>query len=159
MNSFKPLRVITFLALAGVLAASAQAGKRVYKWVDEKGVVHYTEQPPTTTKSEALDVRQGYSAASKEPADEADLTAEQKAAAVATETCEKARANLKTVNSEGDVVRKDEYGESHIMTAEERNIEKTRAEAAIKRHCKSTPEANAAAGAATPANAAATPAP
>ncbi len=30
-----------------LLLVAASAGAQVYKWVDEKGVVHYTDQPPT----------------------------------------------------------------------------------------------------------------
>ena len=38
---------ILILLLSMVLASSAVAKDEVYKWVDEKGVVHYTDKPPT----------------------------------------------------------------------------------------------------------------
>jgi hypothetical protein len=35
------------LLLAAIFVATAPAYAEVYKWVDEKGVVHYTDKPPT----------------------------------------------------------------------------------------------------------------
>ena len=38
---------ILILLLSLVLASAAVAKDEVYKWVDDKGVVHYTDKPPT----------------------------------------------------------------------------------------------------------------
>ncbi len=39
-------RLAACVALAGLLAAGPVAAARLYKWVDEKGEVHYTDTPP-----------------------------------------------------------------------------------------------------------------
>lgn len=44
------------LALA-VLATSAQAGSKFYKWPDAQGVTHYTAEPPPNTVKGASEVR------------------------------------------------------------------------------------------------------
>lgn len=42
-------RLAACLALTGLLAAEPAAAARLYKWVDEKGEVHYTDTPPPET--------------------------------------------------------------------------------------------------------------
>lgn len=50
------LRPLVFLPCFGLLllALSAQAQDSLYKWVDEKGVVHYSDTPPPGKASEKL---------------------------------------------------------------------------------------------------------
>lgn len=56
--------------LAAVLfLACADAGAALYKWVDEKGVTHYTEQPPPDRKSTRIEIRSDGPAAAPEKAD------------------------------------------------------------------------------------------
>jgi hypothetical protein len=57
---------LIFSALLG-LAASAFAGT-VYKWVDEKGVVHYSDQPHPDAQTIDVKSAQTYSAPSSTPA-------------------------------------------------------------------------------------------
>ena len=40
------------LALAALLAAMPAAAQTMYKWVDEKGVTHFSQEPPTDAKAE-----------------------------------------------------------------------------------------------------------
>ncbi len=47
-------RALLGLALAAMIPAAAAA---MYKWVDEKGVTHYTEEPPPDRKSTRVDIR------------------------------------------------------------------------------------------------------
>jgi hypothetical protein len=45
--------LVLALALAGGFAAAADSGRKLYKWVDEKGVVHYGDSiPPKYAKQE-----------------------------------------------------------------------------------------------------------
>ena len=48
MNSVYGRKVLTAILIIGLLASSASvyAQQKVYKWVDEEGVVHYSEEPP-----------------------------------------------------------------------------------------------------------------
>ena len=48
-------RLILFFASAVLFLAPARASAQVYKWVDEKGVVNYSSQPPTEQKATLLD--------------------------------------------------------------------------------------------------------
>ena len=41
------------LALAAALAVFPAAAQTMYKWVDEKGVTHFSQEPPPDAKSEA----------------------------------------------------------------------------------------------------------
>lgn len=47
------------IALAAVGSALAQTASSatIYKWVDEKGVTHYSESPPPKTKSKPIEVQ------------------------------------------------------------------------------------------------------
>ena len=48
MNGFYCKESLTAILIIGLLASSASvsAQQKVYKWVDEEGVVHYSEEPP-----------------------------------------------------------------------------------------------------------------
>jgi hypothetical protein len=48
-------RLILFFASAVLFLAPALASAQVYKWVDEKGVVNYSSQPPIERKATLLD--------------------------------------------------------------------------------------------------------
>lgn len=47
-------RKILVLVLLFLVVASLAAG--IYKWVDEKGVTHYSDAPPSTRKARELDI-------------------------------------------------------------------------------------------------------
>jgi len=49
------VRFVRSSALVIVLLAPAPSGAQVYKWVDDKGVVNYSSQPPADRKSALLD--------------------------------------------------------------------------------------------------------
>ncbi|MBK6290034.1 MAG: DUF4124 domain-containing protein [Gammaproteobacteria bacterium] len=73
-NTLFPLIAATLCAAAMTL--TVHAGEKVYKWTDAEGVVHYGQQPPTETQSEAIKVQKGYSTAAEQ--DPAELSEEQK---------------------------------------------------------------------------------
>lgn len=50
------MRTLAILVACIGLAASAFAGT-MYKWKDEKGVTHFSEDPPPSGKAEMIDVR------------------------------------------------------------------------------------------------------
>ena len=55
-----PRTLMIVLALCAV-SLNAQA-ERVYKWVDENGTVHYSQQPPPGHESTEMEVRDGHTA-------------------------------------------------------------------------------------------------
>jgi Domain of unknown function (DUF4124) len=106
------------LLFLGALAFAAHAHAELYKWTDAQGKVHYTDQPPTlnshtvkhstagqaetTSKAtQSLDAKdQAYQKRRKEAEDaraKADKEAEK--SRIARENCEKARANLSTLQN------------------------------------------------------------
>jgi hypothetical protein len=124
-------RNLAKLAAATLLATctmqGAAAAEQVYKWEDPDGTVHYGQQPPPKGSSQTIEVRKQSPAA--EPA---AATAEQSEAA---EACRRATENFETLSSEGEIRRKDEYGEIHAMSAEEKTAEGERAKTAMERFC------------------------
>jgi hypothetical protein len=46
MSASKGWRVLVFGIVLTILSASVSAQTKVYKWVDENGVVHFSEEPP-----------------------------------------------------------------------------------------------------------------
>lgn len=119
-----------FLALAG---AATAAPEKVYKWTDEKGVVHYGQQPPSEAKAEAISVRKGYTAPE---ADAAPPTEAERKAAEEAEFCRVATHNFQALSGDGDVKRRDEYGVERILTPEEKAAERDRAQKAMDAYCK-----------------------
>lgn len=53
------IRVFCFLAVLGSLGFSAMAAE-LYKWVDENGVVHYSQTPPENTQTSEVEVQEQY---------------------------------------------------------------------------------------------------
>jgi len=56
------MRYVTFylaimLAVFVFTATDAKAADEVYRWVDENGDVHFSDQPPKQVKSEVIDIR------------------------------------------------------------------------------------------------------
>lgn len=157
MHKQRFLRSAALATLIGLAASGTHAVERVYKWVDADGVVHYGQQPPAEAKAEAIKVQKGFSVA--DPDAEVPLTDEQKKQAADAETCRVATENFKMLSGDSDVKRTDEYGEAHILSAEEKESERTRAQAAMERYCKPADPNAAAAEPAAPAEPAATPSP
>jgi hypothetical protein len=64
-SSFIPLLTLLLLAVAAMPAAA-----RVYKWVDEEGVTHYSQHPPPAGEATELELRATPSALTPEQAKE-----------------------------------------------------------------------------------------
>ena len=62
---------ISFWAYAFAAAALAPvaSGAEVYKWVDEKGVTHYSESPPDTGQAKRVDIAPSPPSATRPPVD------------------------------------------------------------------------------------------
>jgi hypothetical protein len=63
------MRLLACFLMLAVAALSAPAAAEVYKWVDEKGRVHYGDRPPTVQAPEVLEDVQTYDAGTPAPAD------------------------------------------------------------------------------------------
>jgi hypothetical protein len=128
-------RALVCLALALALPAAAQ----MYKWVDEKGVTHYTETPPPDRKSTKVEIRPSPPAARASDASESwkerDLEfrtrrvekeeekerAERNAAA-RKDRCRRSREALDDLQNRAAIYRLDDRGERVYLE----DIERTR---------------------------------
>lgn len=61
-------RIACLLALLGGLSFAAM-GTELYKWVDENGVVHYSQMPPENTQPAEVEVQETYPDAQAPQAD------------------------------------------------------------------------------------------
>lgn len=140
------------LALACALAFSTGAVAQLYKWVDKDGRVTYSDQPPPAQQSKQITVDTGQSAGPQRSALERDKEldksrqdakdkaklAEQAAekAKVDRENCVKARAYLKTVTDGGRIATYDEKGERVLLSDEQIEAERVKAQKAVDESCK-----------------------
>jgi hypothetical protein len=130
----------TFLTLfaAAILALALPAVAEMYRWVDENGRVHYSDQPPPATRQQQQDMKTkirskpGSATANANPSyveKEADFrkrqvekaekeAADQKAqqqAADKQQNCHRARQHLATMQAGGRVARSTPEGEREFL--------------------------------------------
>lgn len=136
--------ILTFSGI--VLAPTASAGK-IYKWTDEKGQVHFGSQPPSQTKAELVkktldtpsegdtkaDAQNASNPTSKTKSSEAVSSA---APSLKDKgRCELARANLESLKTFRRIRVKQDNGEYHDLSAEEKQQQIKESELAIKQAC------------------------
>jgi 23S rRNA pseudoU1915 N3-methylase RlmH len=151
------------MILASCALALVAVGATIYKWVDEKGVTHYSETPPPGQKSQEIEVRPvpradaESASASRKSWQERDvefqkryaerLEAEKKETqvkeitrrldALAIRQCARAREDLEILKNAARVYKHDEKGEGHYMDAAERAREIKAVEEEIRSVCPS----------------------
>ncbi len=124
--------LLVFATVAAFAGNPAAADQTVYKWKDSSGNLHYTQQPPVGIASEAISVKEGYSTrddAAREPTPEERLAAEK------AELCRVATKNFEMLSGPGAVKRRDEYGQDHTLSEEEKSAERDRAKAGMDLNC------------------------
>lgn len=153
----KTIALASLLALAlGVPAAEAA---KFYKWTDDKGVTHYTvEPPPAGAKSSQVRIKTSSVTDAEEPAaapaasgkkalptptaqpaktaaanKEKDATTDK--AGKYAEKCTKLRADLKTIEDFARIRTVDEKGEQRTLTDEEKSDRKDDLQRQIKAYC------------------------
>ena len=149
-------RLPTFLRLAacGVFAfavAHVATAQQVYRWVDDKGVVHYADTPPPekkgvqrvnvrTSGAATLTSEEVAAAAEAEKANPENVNAakQTEAAAKREQNCKTARTNLLALNS-GNEVTGDFDGMRRPLTPEERQAQFEKNQRIVERDC--APEA------------------
>lgn len=105
-------RICSMLLAFGVALAMAQsASAQVYRWVDDEGKVHFTDQPPPGEDVERVDVKTSKSSVSGE------------------EVAEQRRAQLEALQSEREAREK-----ARADAASERRERKEKCEAARERY-------------------------
>ncbi len=144
------------LGLGCLLSLPASAGQ-VYKWTDENGQTHYSENPPPSSakQSSTLQVKTKLPEGTAEAMEarnkalaEREKAAKDKAKAAAANTpagakaqnaerCQQLKNNLKTLTDYGRVRISDEKGENRVMSDEEKQQKMAETQKQIKEDCAS----------------------
>ena len=144
-----------------VLFSSQLAAQKVYKWVDEKGQIHYSSKKPVDQEAETVKIKKGPKAPVKPVAGDGDKDEKKADAIAATEIseadskaraaaaadlakadkvnnkkrCDLAKQNAAALNATVRVTRTNAAGETVRMSDDERISALQRAQQAIKESC------------------------
>ncbi|MFN7552889.1 MAG: DUF4124 domain-containing protein [Pseudomonadota bacterium] len=134
----RPIVVCTALALL-VMAGSAWP-QQFYKWKDADGVTHYTTTPPPEgTRSDRVAVNPEpppVAAAAAEPGSDVDAGMDAAAVMQRGAACDKARANLATLQNNPFVsIDKDGDGTGEMLTVEEHEAQLAIAREQVRTLC------------------------
>ncbi|WP_020410248.1 DUF4124 domain-containing protein [Hahella ganghwensis] len=124
---------ISALVLLGMCLPAYSAG--VYKWTDENGVIHYSDQKPGDKSTTQLNVQTGKSSGTRQSVEQQaqqlneqqeldrikQQQAEEQAAAdkIQEERCHAAKTNMETLTKRARIRIKEEGGEERYLTPEE----------------------------------------
>lgn len=132
------------LSLACYLLITSQAhsaADKVYKWTDEKGLMHYSERPPLGTQTELVrpDISHSepvnYETATPEKEKEVKKASNDKNALKDPERCDAARKNLDMLNTYTRIKVKGDDGEYRFLTPDEKQQQANEASKAIEESC------------------------
>lgn len=136
------------LCIASLLLTSHSFAAKVYKWVDENGVTHFSEHPPKNTQTTVIKPKTGHSEPVKyestAPANDTEATAaaaqqqadEDLAQALKDPTrCAAARKNMETLQNFGRVKVKGEDGSFYYLTPDEQQERIQSTQQAIDESC------------------------
>ena len=155
---------LSVLVLASALVVTPALGQQatVYKWVDDQGVPHYSDQPPVNATSEALPIRYRRTDKSAvqartradEPQDaanppegqqDADDTADDATDAATTDreknlaqraaTCKKAQERVANYNQAQKLYKPGPNGDRIYLTDEELDAERADAQRVMEEWC------------------------
>ena len=113
------IRFAAALSLSVLLLSGVQAGERTYRWVDDKGRVHYSDVP--REKSERVEIKPGSSIQAA-PKDSPDAFAAKQL------ECQRKKDQLAVYSSSAEINETDGLGRSRTYSAEEKAqlVERTR---------------------------------
>ncbi len=142
-------RSLIIAGIATILMASSAFAKDYYKWVDDKGITQYAEQPPLGVKAEKVSTYGGSSTAydpnaavanteegkqeaahKKELEDQAKQLEKQE-----QEKCDKITDQVKTMKERGRIRMKDKDGNERVLTPEEQAAKIAELEKYLKDTC------------------------
>jgi hypothetical protein len=125
--------------LIGMLIGSPAMATKVYKWVDEDGVVNFSEHPPKNTATTLIKPKTGHSepvtyATPGQAAPQAEVDTGQQSRKD-PERCEISRKNLEVLRSFGRVRVPNEDGSFHYLTEQEQQERLQTTQKAIEESC------------------------
>lgn len=155
-----PRPTIALAAALLVLASLPTAADEIYRWVDENGVVNYTQQKPRDTESETIVTNSGAARKVSQPAPTPapssvatgeNLSAEQEKmleglraaeqarqdeiAQIKADNCQQSRDILSRLTLKNRIRVKDANGDSSVMPEDERQQRIGEAQENIVRYC------------------------
>jgi hypothetical protein len=134
----RSIYAIVFCLIGMVIGSPAMAAK-VYKWVDENGVVNFSEHPPKNTPTTVIRPNTGHSepvtyATPGQPVPQAAADTAQQSRKD-PERCEISRKNLEVLRSFGRVRVPNEDGSFHYLTEQEQQERLQTTQKAIEESC------------------------
>ena len=141
--------VVLAAALAGLLLfPNAYSATKVYKWTDASGEVHYGEMPPDPKNAQVINVHAGPerdqntgnaetksagndTPAPQDPAERLKKENDQ----VVKENCKIYQQNLRAMENSARIREKDEGGNYHYLTPEQKAKRMKDAQDYIKQNC------------------------
>lgn len=154
----KILKLHAALLGMALLASPVMAGQ-FYKWTDEQGVTHYSEDPPPKTAKNSAEVKVQTRKPSGAVAAEENLQKQREASGKTTadaakdkkpapgtspaktdkaqyaEKCKQYRSNLEAMEAHGRVSETNDKGEKRALTDEEKNQRMDETKRQIKAFC------------------------
>ena len=145
------------VAIAACIAIALPAFGEMYKWVDEKGVTHYSETPPPDGKAQKIEVKPAQPTEApraksedwkqrefefrqrrleKELADEKARKGEERDAASRKDRCLRAQRSLDLLRREVPIYEVNERGERVYLEDKDRAAELEKARKAIDTYCR-----------------------
>ena len=159
MQRLTPASSWSALVLASALVVTPAVAQQatVYKWTDQQGVTHYSDQPPVDAKSEALPIRyrrtdraaaqnkikteetrQGAEDLREEQEDAEEETAatqREKDLAERAATCKQARERVTNYNQAQKLYKPGPNGDRIYLTSEELDAERADAQRVMEEWC------------------------
>ncbi len=141
------------LLLCACLVAPCALAQQMYKWVDEKGVTHYSETPPPDGTKGASKIEVKTPTPERAPADnwrEREAQSKERRAKQGVQdeqermkedsqrasNCRRAQRQADTMTHPGGVYRLNEKGERVFMEDKERSAKLDEAQQDIARYCR-----------------------
>ncbi|MBB5188014.1 hypothetical protein HNQ57_002293 [Zhongshania antarctica] len=144
----KTLLIASLFSTLVVMSLNSYADKSgYYRWSDDEGKVHFTQQPPNgrasvfikTSSGRSLDSDVSASESSVDVAGNDDEAIPEKMEVLPAknpELCTKAKTNMQSLAANGARIRiSNADGSSRFLNSEEINEQKNRAQEVIKIHC------------------------
>ena len=149
----KTLLIASLFTALVVSSLNSYAEKNgYYRWSDDEGKTHFTQQPPNGRSSVFIKTSSGYSSGGSIDSDQAPGQSEGASDDIAKEEaipekmevlppknpelCSKAKANMQSLATNGTRIRiSNADGSSRFLNSEEINEQKNRAQEVINVHC------------------------
>lgn len=142
--------LLTAMIAIGFSSVPAGAARDYYKWTDDEGVTHYSARPPhnrvaevvsvttgerTAVPASGSDSSQGSSASTPDTESDTQTAATDPAKLKDPERCQNARDNLEVLSNNAKVRMRNESGDIHYLTEEEKAEKSREFQKAIDESC------------------------